>query len=672
LIYKLDFSGPGGDLHIETSQGQESVTLNLEPGGWTVQVDAYIQKPMEPEVLFGTGGADFTAHTGRATTVPIHMSFATSGDGFLETEDDEDFDAFAGSAKKFVVSTPVEWTDAVAEINAGGSYVITLTNSFSIPGDTAYTFGGGTPTSGITVSLRGNGHTLSLSSDGNLLRMGTDQTLILRANLVGKASNTASLVHIEGTGSSFIMKSGAISGNENSSATGGGLTVMDSGKFTMSGGAISGNKAASYGGGVHFAGGEFNMSGGTIGGDTVAEKNIAGGGGGGVYVYTGGTFNMSRQAKISGNTVISGTGGGVDFGGDEFNMSGGTIGGDTDAEANSATQGGGVYVVGGVFTMSGGIISGNTADDSGGGVFVAMSGAFTMPTESMAVIKGNKATSGSGGGVYFNSSETFDMSGGTIGGSDAEKNIARRGGGVYFAGTTFDMSGNAAVRNNYASGGNSMTDGGGGVHISSGTFTMNGNAVVSFNTTTFGNGGGVRVDSGGNFTMNDDATVSGNGTDNYGGGVHFEGTNFIMNGGTISGNTSPGHGGGVLLGSAAGTFAMHGGTIGGGNEGSQGGGVAVQSGTFTMDGGIISGNRAIFGNGGGVYVNGGSFTKTGDSTIYGNVKADTSLEDSGLKNTATDDGHAVYVSSGSLKRNTTADIGDDLHSDGSVPSEWGI
>ncbi|MDR1211450.1 MAG: hypothetical protein LBK40_04380, partial [Spirochaetaceae bacterium] len=41
LVYKLDFSGPGGESHIETSQGQESVSLSLEAGDWTVQVKAY-------------------------------------------------------------------------------------------------------------------------------------------------------------------------------------------------------------------------------------------------------------------------------------------------------------------------------------------------------------------------------------------------------------------------------------------------------------------------------------------------------------------------------------------------------------------------------------------------------------------------------------------------------
>jgi hypothetical protein len=68
-----------------------------------------------------------------------------------------------------------------------------------------------------------------------------------------------------------------------------------------------------------------------------------------------------------------------------------------------------------------------------------------------------------------------------------------------------------------------------------------------------------------------------------------------------------------------------------------------------MSGGTISGNTSSYG--GGVYVDSsGTFTKQSGGTIYGSSASDT------LKNTATSDsyGHAVYVSSGSKKRNSTA------------------
>ncbi|GHV06044.1 hypothetical protein FACS189485_13930 [Spirochaetia bacterium] len=72
-----------------------------------------------------------------------------------------------------------------------------------------------------------------------------------------------------------------------------------------------------------------------------------------------------------------------------------------------------------------------------------------------------------------------------------------------------------------------------------------------------------------------------------------------------------------------------------------GGGVCVSSGTFTMEGGSITGNMSLLGNGGGVFVDTGStFTMKGDSSITGN-------------NGGGDGGGGVYVvSTGSTTRFT--------------------
>lgn len=112
----------------------------------------------------------------------------------------------------------------------------------------------------------------------------------------------------------------------------------------------------------------------------------------------------------------------------------------------------------------------------------------------------------------------------------------------------------------------------------------------------------------------------------------------------ISGNTN----GGAVCVDACGSFTMTGGIISG-NESPQnnanGGGVLINSGSFTMTGGIISGNKA--GNqGGGVYVsNGDTFTKSGASSIYGN----TSLSNG--------DGKNVFVRSGSPNKYRNSDAG---------------
>jgi hypothetical protein len=178
-------------------------------------------------------------------------------------------------------------------------------------------------------------------------------------------------------------------------------------------------------------------------------------------------------------------------------------------------------------------------------------------------------------------------------------------------------------------------NGSSGVYIQgTAMFEMSGGTITE-NNATF-HGGGVDVE-GGSFTMSASAEISGN-LARSGGGVYVAFGNFTMRGGEISGNTSTGIG------------SLNG-----------GGGVRVStSGTFTMEGGTISGNETTGEGGGGVYVRSGTFKKknidTGESgTIYGDIDNIHNTGDS--ENTATTTsgyGHAVYVNSGSLTRDTTA------------------
>ena len=96
------------------------------------------------------------------------------------------------------------------------------------------------------------------------------------------------------------------------------------------------------------------------------------------------------------------------------------------------------------------------------------------------------------------------------------------------------------------------------------------------------------------------------------GGVYADGGTFTMDGGTISGNTAE-YGGGVFVHDSE--FTMNDGTISG-NTAASGGGVNVDSSTFTMTGGTISGNTATVG--GGVFVFDDTFTMSG-GTISGNT-----------------------------------------------------
>jgi hypothetical protein len=115
----------------------------------------------------------------------------------------------------------------------------------------------------------------------------------------------------------------------------------------------------------------------------------------------------------------------------------------------------------------------------------------------------------------------------------------------------------------------------------------------------------VQVNKGGTLVMKTGSRITG-AKDS---GVHTDGS-FTMEGGEISGNTSSKTGGGVYA--AGGAFTMSGGTISGNTvSGGGGGGVFVSGATFTMSGGKITGNR-VSGVGGGAYIgSNGTFTMTG-------------------------------------------------------------
>lgn len=128
--------------------------------------------------------------------------------------------------------------------------------------------------------------------------------------------------------------------------------------------------------------------------------------------------------------------------------------------------------------------------------------------------------------------------------------------------------------------------------------TLTGGGVPSSIGRTVYKGLCVYVATSGNLTMESGSSITGNTSTKatHGGGVYNEGT-FTMNGGTISGN----------LARTTGT---------GRNQiGGDGGGV-FNNGTFTMNDGTISTNKAMAG-GSGVYNNGGTFTMN-DGTISGN------------------------------------------------------
>ena len=169
----------------------------------------------------------------------------------------------------------------------------------------------------------------------------------------------------------FLMEDGTISGNAAKQGGGGVDIDRSNAEFTMTGGRIT-NNTAKNGGGVNLEeSANFIMTGGTISGNTATQN------GGGVCLETddANKFTMSSDAVISGNTAKDG-GGVYVMRNALFEMTGGTITGNSAKPTEGLHGGGGVYSAGS-FTMSGGEITSNTASESGGGVNID-SGAFIM------------------------------------------------------------------------------------------------------------------------------------------------------------------------------------------------------------------------------------------------------------------------------------------------------
>jgi hypothetical protein len=164
-------------------------------------------------------------------------------------------------------------------------------------------------------------------------------------------------------------------------------------------------------------------------------------------------------------------------------------------------------------------------------------------------------------------------------------------------------------------------------------------------------------------TITGNTNIRSDDNNNYAGasGVRVEGGGtFTMEGGVISGNTakgSGGSGGGGVRVEEDGTFIMKGGTISGntaesGNF-SSGGGVGVWRGTFTMEGGVISGNTAKGSNGsngGGVDIGENSTFTLKGGTISGNTAESGSRSNGGGVNV----GRGTFTMEGGVISGNTA------------------
>ena len=414
------------------------------------------------------------------------------------------------------------------------------------------------------------------------------------------------------TGTVYIA-SGKVSKNLAFSATegGGGICNYDTGaKLYVTDGTIDYNKAYT-GAGVYIHSSTFDLNGGTI------DHNTATYDAGGVGMNgTSGSFTF-ESGKITNNTATNDAGG-VGLQSGTFTMNDGEISG------NSATHSsGGVGVSGGSFTLNGGTIKSNETSENSGGVGIGSGVIFEMTGGS---IEGNTAL-GKGGGV--GNSGTFKMSGGTIysntavqGGGISTSGITLIYGDAQIGAEDKANTATSDVDTDTAIGGAILVQNSGKLGLgysdySSSTFTVaEWTGSISYNTARDGGGG---VFNRGLMAMKY-GTIDHN-TAPMGAGVYTTNTTgFTLNGGTISNNeasTSAGGGGGVC---AAGTFVMANGTISG-NIGKFGGGIWNYRGATTITNGTITANKAELGAGLCVYTDDYTASAVTSSMSGGSITA---------------------------------------------------
>lgn len=399
------------------------------------------------------------------------------------------------------------------------------------------------------------------------------------------ATNDAGGVGLTGTSNSakFTFESGTIS-NNTAANDAGGVGVLN-GIFTMNDGEISGNSATHSSAGVGVSGGSFTLTGGAI------KSNESSGASGGVGIGSGVTFEMTG-GSIEGNTAAE-KGGGVGNSG-TFKMSGGTI------YSNTAVQGGGI-------STSGITLIYNTAQiGASGKANTATSDVDTDTAVGGAIVVHNTGKLGLGYKDYDGSTFTIAEWTGSI-----SYNSARDGGGGVFNRGLMAMKYGTIDHNTAPMGAGVYTTNTNGFTLSGGT--------ISNNEASTSAGGGGGVCAAGIFVMTN-GTISGN-IGKFGGGIwNYRGTTTI-NGGTITANKAE-LGAGLCVyaddyTASAVTSSMSGGSITANigtiytGTASFGGGVYIgEHCKFTMSGGTNSANTAVFG--GGVYIN----KKTDGATVY--------------------------------------------------------
>lgn len=521
------------------------------------------------------------------------------------------------------------------EINSGGIYIksgnLTLKNCV-VTKNESINGGGGIQFDGENLIVEGSEISGNNGDPGGIwVKEYSAQTKIKNSNIKNNVARSGGGLKLAGEST---IEGCDISGNKAESSTGGvggGLILsIDNKSCKIINSEISNNTAGENGGGIYMTSGTLILGSGTVIGKKL-DPDVVGNDiskvatstdfgnkstdtsysrvGAGLYVRYG-TVNMSEGAYICKNYTSS-YGGGVYVSPEgKFNMSGGVIG------WNFSRMGGGIIADGAdddssnysVLNISGkakicynkaGFTSFQGCTGRGAGIFAC----GDLNISGNAEIFGNYAEK-SGAGIHLE--KKLVMTGGSAHDNEAETD----GAGIYIYSGEAELS-SCSIKANKAGG--------------------NGGAIYANNENSR-----ITVKIGEENSSDDDVLIEKNSANRGGAFYGANNADFVMNAGKVSENYStgikPGDGGGAMFiwggDSNYSTFTMKGGVISGNmaKNGGAGGAVHIDHGSggmaaFIMTGGLLSGNKAADENGtgsnlgGAIYVNNGGQIKLGGSAV---------------------------------------------------------
>ncbi|MCA9211947.1 MAG: hypothetical protein KDB27_02685, partial [Planctomycetales bacterium] len=281
------------------------------------------------------------------------------------------------------------------------------------------------PAGTYTLSIGGAGEDAAATGDLDI----TDDLTIIGAGAAATIIDATGLgdrvLHIPGS-TNVAISGVTIQGGE-APENGGGISNV--GNLTVTDSVISGNTVVSgNGGGIYHGRPDGGAPNGTLLLiDSTVSGNTAGSGGGGIYNASS-TVELTRST-VSGNT--SGSGGGIENVDGYYGAGNLTIVDSTVTGNFSNSGGGGGISNGSVLSVYNSTISGNVADGGlGGGIYNREAGCGPpSATISDSTISDNEAYLG--GGIYTGSNFRGNI---TITNSLVSGNTANRGGGLYNSG----------------------------------------------------------------------------------------------------------------------------------------------------------------------------------------------------------------------------------------------